>query len=60
VHADESGMAAAPGDGARSCELSGSGTQLLAVLIGRAPLDSLAVSGDEVLAGNLKRAFPGP
>lgn len=60
VRADESGVEATPGTGPCSCELSGTGTQLLAALIGRAPIDSLALAGDQALAGNLKRAFPGP
>jgi maleylpyruvate isomerase len=42
------------------CTLSGSGRALLALLLGREPCESVAVSGDQALAGQLKRAFPGP
>lgn len=42
------------------CTIEGPGRALLALVIGREPNDPLTSTGNETLARDLKRAFPGP
>ena len=46
--------------GAVDCVIAGSDRALLGFVLGRVPIESLTVTGDEALAHKFTRAFPGP
>ena len=52
--------AAAPPDLAADAVIEGTGRDLLALLLGRPPLEPLRLGGDVALAAAFGRAFPGP
>ena len=57
------GVVPGPGeatDGSRIAALRGEGRDILAMLLGRGPLDRLELGGDVELAARFQAAFPGP
>ena len=42
------------------CVIQGTERELMALLLGRTPVEALRISGDEALARSFKAAFPGP